>query len=229
MDMPVVLPSSFTDNIQGWSSGTKLPDLSNAITILRETWDLQTFSNLQAGKVSVPDDVINQSLDMALEDGEQVQKLTIESQEDHKLKVTALTKKAGRVVMVCQVEQMEHDKDHSVIKLKALDKKLPDKPLLSWIFSRVSLAMVTKVVGHIDPGQGLAMNIRGNEVTVDFHQALYQSRFGGLEIFGCRPLDYLTIYGATPYKGYVEFQTNLELPDQIGSMFQNALQTMEGS
>jgi len=223
MDMPIVIAEGFMENIKGWSHDIKIPDLSNVIAVLKETWDLQTFTNLEQGKIAVADDIINQSLAAAIADNEQVKELSITSLEDHKLKITALTKQAGHVVLVCKIEQFVHDKDHSSIKLKVVDKKLPDKPIISWIFSKVSLAMVTKLVGNIDPGNGLAVGIFGNQVTIDFHQALYSSKIGSIELMGYKPLDALTIYEAVPEKGFINFTTAVDLPDNIRAMIKNVL------
>lgn len=223
MDMPVVIPASFADSIKEWSATVNVADVSGFITTMQETWDLQTFENLEQGKVAVPDHVINEYLASTIDGSEQVREIKIASLEDNKLRITATTAKAGRVVLVCKVEQFEHDKDHSVIKLRALDKKLPDKPLLSWIFSRVSLAMVTKITGSINPGDGLALTIHGNEATINFHQALSSSKMGQAEVFGYKPMDYLVIHESIPQNGYVIFKTNLDLPENVRSMVKNAL------
>lgn len=227
MDMPITIPANFADSVVGsikdWSTDIKVADVSGFISVLKETWDLQTFENLQAGRVAVPDDVINQTLAEAISDSDQVKELKVTSLEDNKIRINALTAKAGHVVMVCKVMQFEHDKSHSVIKLKALDKKLPDKPLLSWIFSRVSLAMVTKITGNIHPGNGVDVDIHGNEATIDFHQALYASKLGQAEVFGYKPLDYLVVRDALPEKGHVLFSTSLDMPDNVGTMVKNAL------
>ena len=230
MDMPAItLPAAVTDTIQSWSTESPVLDLSDKLGVVKETWDLQTFSELQEGKVAVPDEVINDTLAKAIDDSERVKELKIESLENHQLKITAVTAKSGKIEMLCQVEKFEHDKDHSVVKLKAMSKKLPERPMMSWIFSRISLSLATKLVGHIDPGKGLNMEFNGNEITVDFHQALYQSAAGSVELFGYRPLDYLTVYSATPNKGYVEFQTNMALPDNIKEIIQNSLQLAQNS
>lgn len=223
IDMPVVLSNHVMESVKGWVSETKIPDLSHVIAVLKETWDLQTFTNLEQGKVAISDDVINQSLAAAIKDNEQVKELSIASLEDHKLKITALTKKAGHVIFVCRVEQFEHNKDNSVMKLKIVDKKLPDKPMLSWIFSKVSLAMVTKLVGNVDSGNGLLVKIVGNEVTIDFHQALYSSNIGTVDILGYKPLDAMVITEAVPEKGFVNFTTAIDLPDSIKNMIRNVL------
>lgn len=218
-----MMPASFADSIKEWSTTGKIADVSGFVNTLQEIWDLQTFEDLQQGRVAVPDDVINDSLAAAVDGSEQVRELKITSLADNKIKIDALTQKAGHVVLICKVEQFEHDKNHSVIKLKALDKKLPDKPLLSWIFSRVSLAMVTKITGSIHPGEGVAISIRGNEATVDFHQALENSKLGQAEAFGYKPLDYLVIHDAVPENGYVIFKTSLDLPDNVKTMIKNTL------
>ena len=223
IDMPVIISSQVMESVKGWSSEIKIPDLSHVIAVLKDTWDLQTFSNLEQGKVAISDDVINQSLAAAIEDNEQVKELSITSLEDHKLKITALTKKAGHIILVCKVEQFVHNKDNSFMKLKVVDKKLADKPIISWIFSKVSLAMVTKLVGNVDPGHGLAVKIVGNEVTIDFHQALYNSNIGTIDVLGYKPLDAMIITEAVPQKGFVNFTTALDLPDHIKDMIKNVL------
>lgn len=227
MDMPITIPANFADSVVGsvkdWSTDIKVADVSDFISVLKETWDLQTFENLQAGRIAVPDDVINQTLADAIAGSDQVKALKVTSLEDNKIRIDALSSKSGHILLICKITQFEHDKNHSVIKLKALDKRLPDKPLLSWIFSRVSLAMVTKITGNINPGHGVAVSIYGNEATIDFHQALNASKLGQAEVFGYKPLDYLIVRDALPEKNHVLFNTSLDLPDNIGAMVKNAL------
>lgn len=230
MDMPVMTVPAIIENVSdtriSFFSLDKITDLGKISPVIKETWDAQTLSNLRQGKVNVPDDVLNKSLAMYLESEqpEQIKGLTVQSFEDQRIKITADTKKKGRIVLVCKVEQFEHDKNHSVLKLKAVDKKLPDEPFLSWIFSKVSLAMVAKVTGHIDAPEGVEVKLRGNEVTVDYHQALYKSRFGQLEFFGYKPLDALVIHSLTPQKDGVQLSADLDLPEQVKNMLQNVLE-----
>lgn len=222
-DMPAVSAAVFSADLQQWASEVNVADAAEVIKVVRETWDLQTFGDLEQGRVAVPDEVINKSLAAMLEEDGPVSEMTVASLPDNKIKITALTKSTGRIVLVCRVEQFEHDKEHSVIKLRALDKKLPDKPIVSWIFARVSLAMAAKITGGINPGHGLILNLSGNEATVDFHQALYESRFGMLQLFGYRLMDFVSVTRAVPYNGYVEFETGLDLPENIKTMLHNAL------
>lgn len=230
MDMPAVtLPAALTDAVMSWSAESPVLDLSDSLSVVKDTWNLQTFSQLQEGKVAVPDEAINDTLAKAIADSELVKELKIESMANQQLKITAATAKSGKIEMLCQVEKFEHDKDNSVVTLKVVSKNLPERPLLSWIFSRISLSLAAKLLGDVNPGQGLKMAINGNEITVDFHQALYRSAAGGLELFGYRPLDYLAVYGATPNEGYVEFRTNMSLPENIKEIMRHSLQLAQDS
>jgi len=223
IQIPVDLPADFSHTINFSSIEAKMPDLSPVITIIQETWDHETLAGLEQGKVAVPDAVINQSLTAALGDDTRVKELQISSLGDGKIKIAAVVPQAGHIVLVCKLEQFQHDKQRSVMTMKILNKKLPDKPMLSWIFSKVSLAMAAKFVGKVDFGPDLLVDIKGNTVTIDFHQALYNSRFGSAELFGFKLLDALVITQAVPQQGYVEFDTALDMPDSIKSMLQNIL------
>lgn len=229
MDMPVMTVPAIIENVSdtriNFFSFDKIVDLGKVTPIIKETWDAQTLANIRQGKVIVPDDVVNKSLAMFLESEqpEQVTGLTVQSFANQRIKITANTKKKGRIVLVCQIKQFEHDKNHSLMKLKVVDKKLPDEPFVSWIFSKVSLAMVCKVAGHIDAPEGVEVKLHGNEVTVDFHKALYNSRFGQLELFGYKPIDALVIHSLTPQKDNIELSADLDLPEQVKNMLQNVV------
>ncbi len=221
MDMPAIIQDAFSSGFSLPSAASAVPDMTQTVATIKEVWDAQTFSDLVSGQVHVPDDVINQALASMLESGGPVTEMKVTSLKNHQLRIEAKTAKEGRVVLVCTVEQLVHNQDQSLLTLKVTDKKLPDKPFVSWIFSRVSLAMVSKVVGHLDPSYGLDVNIHGNTVTIDFRQALYNSRLGNLELFGYRPVDYLTVYSLTPQDGFSDISTNLALPEQIKTMIKN--------
>ncbi|MEG6585344.1 hypothetical protein [Dendrosporobacter sp. 1207_IL3150] len=222
--IPVDLPADFTSKISFAELEAKVADLSPVMHIIQETWDYQTVENLEKGLVVVPDHIINKSLTEAIGQHDQIKELTINSIGEGKLKITAITKDAGRVVLTCKIVQFQHTKHNSIMQLKVLDKKLPDKPMLSWIFSKVSLAMAAKFVGNIDMAAGITVDIKGNAATVNFHQALYNSRFGSAELFGYKPLDAIVINDALPQSGCIEFHTGLDMPENVKAMVRNLLE-----
>jgi hypothetical protein len=220
--MPADLPAQHIDPIKGLNHDFKIQDVSAVIGTLKEAWDRHTFDSLQLGKVFVPDGVINRSLAAAIAGNDEIKSLTVSSQ-DNKLKINAMLAKAGPVEMVCRIEQFVQDKDHSFIKLKVIGKKLPDHPVMSWILSNVSLAMITKFVGNVHSGHGLHVVIRGNEASIDFHQAVAESKLGSAKIFGYRPLDAVSISEAVPEKGGIAFKTAVSMPENVKTMLHNIL------
>lgn len=213
--MPAWIETAAVAPVSWLSADATLADMAYSAAVIREIWDAQSFSDLLAGTVRVPDDVMNQALTAMLAKEGPVRELRITSLANHQIRIDAKTTTHGRVRLQCRVEQLEHNQVHSWLKLKVIGKKLPDRPLLSWIFSRVSLAMVSKTAGLLDPESGLAVAVDGNDICVDFRQALYRSALGGLTVLGYRPLDALTIYSLTPQAGYVEVHAGLNLPDSV--------------
>jgi hypothetical protein len=222
MDMPVMIVH-VEESVKAWDLSSSFGDMSRMLSTLREVWDRQTVADLEQGNIAVPDDVLNQYLQQAVGDSNKVREFNLTSLDGNKIKVHLRTDSVGVIEMICQIKQFEHDKDHSVMKLYIEDKTLPDRPLMSFIFSHMSMAMVTKLAGQIDVGSDLALDFRGNMVTVDFHQALSRSKLAGIEVMGYRPLDELVVKGATTRAGVVEFQTNLALPKNVVDILMNVL------
>jgi hypothetical protein len=214
MDMPVMMMDA-ADSVKSWDVSSQLSNVTHMFSVLREVWNRQTVADLARGNITVPDEVLNQSLQQALGDSDKVQEFTLTSLANNKIKIHLRTESVGTVNLVCRIKQFEHDQNHSVMKLSILDKQLPDRPLMSFIFSHISMALVTKLAGPIDVGPDLALAIDGNDVTVDFHQALLRSKLATVEVMGYRLLDQVEITGAAAQAGGVTFQTNLNVPQQV--------------
>ena len=212
---PPALPVSFADSFSSWSANAQLPALSEITPLLKEAWDLQTFENIQSGKIAVPDDAVNAYLADALKEQTEVSELSISCRADQTLAIHARTKAIGRIEMLCTLEQFAHDAGQTSIRLQVRDKKLPDHPVLSWVFARVSLALATKLTGPLDPGQGVKVSINGNSITVDLREALLNSSFGRINIFSWQPVNTLEIKSALPCDGYLLLTTGLEIPENI--------------
>ncbi len=212
---PPALPVSFADSVSAWSADAQLPGVSEIRPLLQSIWDLQTFENLQNGKIAVPDDAINAYLADALKEQTEVSELSISCRADQTLAINARTKSVGRIELICKLEQFEHNSQHTMIRLHVSDKKLPDQPVLSWMFARVSLAMATKLTGPIDAGQGVNVSISGNSITVDLREALLNSSFGRSNVFGWQPINALEIKSALPCDGYLLLTTGLDIPENI--------------
>lgn len=221
VDMPVYIQQQVANF--DIASSVKIADYSKLIPVLQQTWDAQTFSDLQQGKVAVPDDVINNYLAQAIAGSEKVSEIKITSLNGNQFKIHAQTASVGKVEMLCSLQGLQHDKNHSILTIQLLSKKLPDKPIMSFLFSHVSMAMVVKVVGPIDVGKGIHVEYEGNKVNIDFHQALYESELGKFDLYGYNLLDAVNITNATTKQGGVTIETGLDLPEQVSGMVTRVL------
>lgn len=223
IDMPIDIPSQMLGDIDVRAVSGQVEDFTPVIQVVRETWDTQTFEQLRDGRVSVPDDVVNESIAKGIENNTGIQALNITSVGDGKLKLSAETKKFGRIVLLCRIDQFVHNKDTSTLKFKVLEKDLPDNGTMSWIFSRISLSMAEKLVGKVDLGSTIKTKISGNTVTVDFQQAVKESAAGQTSFFGYALSDVIVVEEAVPKDGYIEFKTSLDVPDTVKNMLLNIL------
>ena len=92
------------------------------------------------------------------------------------------------------------------------------------MMTHLSLSMMEKLTGHMNPFEEVPLNFKGNTVTADFTQKIKNSDLGKTTILGYNLADSLQIDGAVPHNGYVEFQTNLQVPDDVKNLLLKALQ-----
>ena len=75
--------------------------------------------------------------------------------------------------------------------------------------------MVERMVGRLDVSDRIPVDIKGNNITVDFHDVLAASRLGMTEFRGHRLLDMVEIEGAAVRDGGIMFDTRLNVPDDV--------------
>lgn len=221
LDLPVDIQADAIGNINFSNISEKVANLEPVMTVVRHTWSTQTLEGLKEGKVTVPDEVINDSLARYSDENAHVYHIKVTSLGENKLRLVAETKKFGTVDIVCRIDQLEHNKDISLLKMTILEKDLPNHEVLSWIVSRVSLSMVEKMVGKIELGETIKTKIVHDTIAIDFHEALAQTDFGKSNLFGYKMSDAVVIENAVPKDGYIEFKTSLAMPEAVKSMLYN--------
>ena len=141
--------------------------------------------------------------------------MKLASHENGRLDITADTRKIGPVELSGTIEEFVHDGEHSYMKYHVRSKNIPQHGLMSWVFSRISLSMAERMVGHIDLPENVPVQIKRNTVTVDFHQVLVDSALGQTQFQGHPLLDMVEIKSATPKDGGILFETELHVPDDV--------------
>lgn len=193
-------------------------DYGPAIEVVRDTWDKATLEEIADGKLFVSDEMMNDAIEKSLADAGDtapVKSLRLQSLANGRLKITADTRKVGPVELTGTIEDFVHDGDKSFLKFRVREKNIPQHGLMSWVFSRISLSMAERMVGHLEMPENLPVTIKHNTIYVDYSGVLAASRFGQTEVRGHRLLDMIEIKSATPKEGGILFETRLHVPDDV--------------
>lgn len=212
------LPANWMEKIQqvDWSKvKEKVKDYGPVIQVLRQTWSQETLKEISEGKLFVPDSVINDAVAKQIDGDGAVTGVTIKSHENGRMDITADTKKIGPVEVSGEIQEFVHQGDTSYAVYRVRSKNIPNHGLMSWIFSRISLSMAERMVGHMEMPDNLPVSIHHNTIKVDYSQALAESDFGKTEYQGHRLIDMIEIEGAKPKEGGIEFDTKLNVPDDV--------------
>ena len=190
-------------------------DYGPVIQVIQNTWDKESLLEISQGKLFVPDDVMNKAIAKRIPADSTVKSVTIASHANGRMDVRAETEKVGPVELSGEIQEFVHDGDKSYMVYRVRERNIPDHGLMSWVFSRISLSMAERLVGHIELSEDLPVQIQHNSVRIDYSRVLSESDFGKTEFQGHRLLDMVEIDKATPKDGGVEFETKLNIPDDV--------------
>lgn len=217
MDMPVNIQQALA-SIDMASIQQAVEDYGPAIQVVRDTWDHATLQEMAEGKLFVSDDMMNEAIAKQIDATDEtapVTAVTLKSHENGRLDITTDTRKLGPVELSGTVDAFVHDGEHSYMTYHVRSKNIPQHGLMSWVFSRISLSMAERMVGHIDLPDSVPVTIKRNTVTVDFHQVLEDSQLGQTQLYGHPLLEMVEIKSATPKDGGILFETELHVPDDV--------------
>jgi len=216
LDMPAVIQE--VQQVDWGALQEQAADYRPVLDVVKKTWSKESLLDIMRGHIAVPDATINEAIAARIDENSQVKSLKLTSRENGRLDILADTKKIGRVELSGTIDDFVHNADKSYMTYTIKERALKDHGLMSWFFSRISLSMAEKLVGHMELSEDLPTEIHGNHVTVDFHDLLRASDLGQTSFRGYNLLDMLHIENAVPHDGYVEFKTSLDLPDGLKAL-----------
>ena len=217
--MVIDIPANFIEQVKNidWGSVREaVADYGPALTVLRDTWDRETLAQIAEGHLFVRDAVLNEAIAKNLGTDGSVRSIVLRSHANGRLDLLCTTaKKYKKVELSGTIEEFIHDGDKSYAVYRVREKNIPDHGFVSWVFSRVSLSMVERMMGRFDVSDTLPVEIRGNKVYVDFHEVLAASKLGQTTFQGHKLTDMIEIEGASVQEGGIMFDTKLNVPDDV--------------
>lgn len=212
------LPAGWQEKIEhvDWSRVKEaVKDYGPAIKVIQNTWDKESLLEISQGKLFVPDDMLNKAIAERIPADSSVKSVTVTSHANGRMDIKADTKKVGPVELSGEIQEFVHNGSQSYMVYRVRERNLPQHGLMSWIFSRISLSMAERMVGHIELSEDLPIEIKHNTVRIDYSKVLAESDFGKTQFQGHRLLDMVEIEKATPKDGGIEFDTKLNIPDDV--------------
>lgn len=182
----------------------------NSQKIIKETWDSQTLSQLEDGVVAVPQSVINNYVQSAIEDYPDIESLAISVHPDNQIETDIDTKASGKVKLEGTITHFEQNKDVSSMTVHIDKKELVGRPLTSWIFSRMSISMLTKLFGNPLNGNeyGITTDVDGNNLIINFKPFIDQSPLKEVTIMGSSMADAVNIDSVSTDEGVLYLHTS---------------------
>lgn len=231
--MVIDIPANVIEQVKNvdWSAVREaVRDYSPALTVLRDTWDRETLAQIAEGHLFVRDSVLNEAIAKNLGMGGTIRGIVMRSHANGRLDLLCTTtKKYKKVELSGTIEEFVHDGDKSYAVYCVREKNIPDHGFVSWVFSRVSLSMVERMMGRFDVSENLPVEIHGNKVHVDFREMLAASKLGQTEFHGHRLTDMIEIEGASVQEGGIMFDTKLNVPDDVRDALEALLQEKRSS
>ena len=212
------LPANWQEQLQNIDWGKvqeKVADYGPALMVIKDTWDRETLAEISQGNLFVSDKMLNEVIAKNIKEDSPAKSVVLESKANGRLNVTVDTAKIGKVELSGEVKEFVHDGDKSYMVYRVRERNIPNHGLMSWVFSRISLAMAQRMVGKLEISEDLPVEIKSNSVRIDYSKVLAESDFGKTMFHGHRLLDMIEIEKATPKEGGIMFQTKLHVPDDV--------------
>jgi hypothetical protein len=194
-------------------------------SIITETWDAQSFEQLENGVVAVPAQAINDYLVTVLPDYPDVKSVNVTIHPNNSVDLDINTQKTGRVFLQGTITRFVQNKDESTVSIMLTKHKLLDRPVASWFFSHMSLGMMTKLFGN--PLKGNEANFTskfdGNQLTINFKPYIDKSPMSTANVMDMPLTSLINIDSLTTDEGVVYLHTSLQGSQSIYSLIHRIL------
>lgn len=220
--IPLPIPVEGFVESAGRLLGISRESVLQTVELIRNTWDAQTLEGLLRGKVTITEEVLNSYLAYQLKGTAGADSLQVFFPDGH-VEIRSATKEWGKVVLTGNLRDLRHNPDESIMIFEVMDKKLPDKKLISWLASWVSLGFLARIFGPLAFGDGIQVQVEGNRVTAEFRDRLNKAIPHSAQIFGKPMLDAIIIQQAAVRNRAIDLSCGLEVDEGVRSILEMLL------
>jgi len=227
--MVIDIPASFIEQAKhiDWSAVREaVKDYSPALTVLRDTWDRETLAQIAEGHLFVRDSVMNEAIAKNLGTGGSIRSIVLRSNANGRLNLTCTTtKKYKKIELSGIIEEFVHDGDKSYAVYRVREKNIPNHGFVSWVFSRVSLSMVERMVNG-QTNYVTEVLVTGFQLLESRAQrAMRAHKEGQATLRGHNLMEMIEIEGAEVREGGIMFDMKLNVPDDVRETIRSILQS----
>lgn len=185
------------------------PTPEDTESLAQTIWKAQTMDGLNNGIWVIPEGALNEYFTKSLHN-DKVKNPRLKLLDDNRMHIT-FDSSLGRVALTCEIKQFVHNQTDSYVEVYVREKKLTDKPILSWMLKYVSLGAIADLYGNpLKDVKQVDANVSGNTLKVNFRPLVEKSLLNN--DIG-RKID---ISNITTREGMLELHTNLKPADILG-------------
>lgn len=178
--------------------------------IIKETWDAQTLSQLKNGIVAIPESAINEYINNVVPQYPDISSAHVAVHPDNMLSMQIDSKKVGAVKFNANIKSFVQNEDESLMYLSIDHKKIAGNPVTSWLFSRISISMLTKLFGNPLNGNEdyFTAKIEKNNIMINFRPFIENSPLNNISFMGNSLVQMVSIDYVTTDEGIVYLHTS---------------------
>jgi hypothetical protein len=177
-------------------------------TMMQTVWKAQTIDGLNNGLWIIPEIALNEYFATSLT-SDKVKNPELKLLDDNRMYIT-FDSSVGRVALTGEIKQFVHNQTDSYVEFYIREKKLSDKPMLSWMLKFVSLGAIADLYGNpLKDVKQVNANISGNTLKVNFRPLVEKSL---LKNDMGKNIDISSI---TTRQGMLELHTNIKAADLL--------------
>ena len=177
--------------------------------LMQTIWKAQTIDGLTNGLWVIPEIALNGYFTDSINNGK-IKNPRLKLLNDNRMYIT-FDSSYGRVALTGEIKKFVHNQTDSYVEFYIREKKLVDKPILSWMLKYISLGAISDLYGNpLKDVKQVDAKFSGNTLKVNFRplveKTLINNDIG-------RKID---INSITTREGMLELHTNLKASDILG-------------